>query len=127
MTSFIKLDLFEGEIDSPFTFPLDDFQKHSIKLLQNDEPKNILVTAHTGSGKSLVAEFAILHGKTKNFKTIYTSPIKTLSNQKFFEFTKKFPHISIGLITGDHKCNPDADCLIMTTEILSILLENKSI
>jgi len=127
MTSFIKLDLFEGEIDSPFTYPLDDFQKHSIKLLQNDEPKNILVTAHTGSGKSLVAEFAILHGKTKKLKTIYTSPIKALSNQSFYGLTKKFPHISIGLITGDHKCNPDADCLIMTTEILSILLENKSI
>jgi len=118
---------FEGELTSPYTFPLDNFQKHSIKLLQNDEPKNILVTAHTGSGKSLVAEYAILHGKSKNLKTIYTSPIKTLSNQKFYEFTKKFPDIKIGLITGDHKCNPDADCLIMTTEILSILLVNKSI
>jgi superfamily II RNA helicase len=118
---------FEGELDSPFTFPLDDFQKHSIKLLQNDDPKNILVTAHTGSGKSLVAEYAIIRGKEKKLKTIYTSPIKTLSNQKFYEFTKKFPDIKIGLITGDHKCNPDADCLIMTTEILSILLVNKSI
>jgi len=118
---------FEGKLDTPFTFPLDDFQKHAIKLMQNDDPKNILVTAHTGSGKSLVAEFAILHGKTKNKRTLYTSPIKTLSNQKFFEFTKKFPDITIGLITGDHKCNPDADCLIMTTEILSILLEKKSI
>ena len=118
---------FEGELESPFTFPLDNFQKHSIKLLQNDDPKNILVTAHTGSGKSLVAEFSIIQGKIKNKRTIYTSPIKTLSNQKFYEFTKKFPDISIGLITGDHKCNPDADCLIMTTEILSILLEKKSI
>ena len=118
---------FEGELDSPFTFPLDDFQKHSVKLLQNDDPKNILVTAHTGSGKSLVAEYAIIRGKEKKLRTIYTSPIKTLSNQKFYEFTKKFPHIKIGLITGDHKCNPDADCLIMTTEILSILLVNKSI
>jgi superfamily II RNA helicase len=118
---------FEGELDSPFTFPLDDFQKHSVKLLQNDDPKNILVTAHTGSGKSLVAEYAIIRGKEKKLRTLYTSPIKSLSNQKFYEFTKKFPHIKIGLITGDHKCNPDADCLIMTTEILSILLVNKSI
>jgi superfamily II RNA helicase len=125
--SFIKLEEFEGELESPFTFPLDNFQKHAIKLLQNDEPKNILVTAHTGSGKSLVAEFAILHGKSKNKKILYTSPIKTLSNQKYYEFSKKYPDISIGLITGDHKCNPDADCLIMTTEILSILLEHKSI
>lgn len=127
MQSIILDKPFEGELDSPFTFPLDDFQKHSIKLLQNDEPKNILVTAFTGSGKSLVAEYAIKRGKEKNLKTIYTSPIKTLSNQKFYEFTKKFPDMKIGLITGDHKCNPDADCLIMTTEILSILLVNKSI
>ena len=118
---------FEGELTTPFTFPLDNFQKHSINLLQNDDAKNILVTAHTGSGKSLVAEYAIIRGKEKKLKTIYTSPIKTLSNQKFYEFTKKFPDIKIGLITGDHKCNPDADCLIMTTEILSILLVNKSI
>jgi len=127
MSNIHILNNFDGEVESPFTFPLDNFQKHSIKLLQNDEPKNILVTAHTGSGKSLVAEYAIIHGKSKNLKTIYTSPIKSLSNQKFYEFTKKFPDISIGLITGDHKCNPDAECLIMTTEILSILLEKKSI
>jgi superfamily II RNA helicase len=127
MSSIILDKPYEGELTTPFTFPLDDFQKHSIHLLQNDDPKNILVTAHTGSGKSLVAEYAIIRGKEKKLKTIYTSPIKSLSNQKFYEFTKKFPNIKIGLITGDHKCNPDADCLIMTTEILSILLVNKSI
>jgi superfamily II RNA helicase len=127
MSVHIISNPFEGDITTPYTFPLDDFQKHSIKLLQNDEPKNILVTAHTGSGKSLVAEYTILRGKEKKLRTIYTSPIKTLSNQKFYEFTKKFPDIRIGLITGDHKCNPDADCLIMTTEILSILLEKKSL
>jgi len=128
MASFTKLDAFEGELVSPFAFSLDNFQKHSIRLLQHDEPKNILVTAHTGSGKSLVAEYAIIRGvRELNKKVIYTSPIKTLSNQKFYEFTKKFSDISVGLITGDHKCNPDANCLIMTTEILSILLEKKSI
>jgi len=116
-----------GELDTPFTFPLDNFQKHAIKLLQNDIPQNILVTAHTGSGKSLVAEYAIICAKKKNKRSIYCSPIKSLSNQKFYEFTKKFPDISIGLITGDHKCNPFADCLIMTTEILCILLEKKAL
>jgi superfamily II RNA helicase len=119
---------FEGLLDSPFTFPLDDFQKHAIKLLQNDDPKNILVTAHTGSGKSLVAEYAIIRGiKELGKKIIYCSPIKSLSNQKMYEFSKKYSDISIGLITGDHKCNPNADCLIMTTEILCILLEKKAI
>ena len=77
-----------------------------------------MVTAPTGSGKSLPAEFAIdyFHGLKK--KTIYCSPIKALSNQKFYDFSQKYPHISIGLITGDIKTNPDADVLIMTTEIL---------
>ena len=60
MSNIHILNNFDGEVESPFTFPLDNFQKHSIKLLQNDEPKNILVTAHTGSGKSLVAEYAII-------------------------------------------------------------------
>ena len=119
---------FEGELTTPFSFPLDNFQKHAIKLLQDNTPKNILVTAHTGSGKSLVAEYAIIRGvKELNKKVIYTSPIKTLSNQKFYEFTKKFPDITIGLITGDHKCNPHADCLIMTTEILCNLLTYKTL
>ena len=49
---------------------------------------------------------------------IYTSPIKSLSNQKFYEFTKKFPSITFGICTGDIKYNTDADCIIMTTEIL---------
>ena len=64
------------------------------------------------------AEFAIDYFHSIGKKTIYCSPIKALSNQKFYDFTQKYPHISIGLITGDIKTNPDADVLIMTTEIL---------
>ena len=78
----------------------------------------MLVTAHTGSGKTLPAEFAIEHFVKKGKRVIYTSPIKALSNQKYSEFSKKYPHISFGLMTGDIKINPDADVLIMTTEIL---------
>ena len=76
------------------------------------------MTAHTGSGKTLPAEFAIQHFTNQGKKVIYTSPIKALSNQKFYEFTNKYPHISFGLFTGDIKTNPNADVLIMTTEIL---------
>ena len=82
------------------------------------EGHHVLVTAHTGSGKTLPAEFAINYFKKQNKKLIYTSPIKALSNQKYSEFTRKYPHISFGLMTGDIKINPDADVLIMTTEIL---------
>jgi superfamily II RNA helicase len=99
-----------------FPFPLSPFQKHSIEAIVTGN--HILVTAHTGSGKTLPAEFAIDFFAKKKKRIIYTSPIKALSNQKFYEFTKKFPDISFGILTGDLKANPDADVLIMTTEIL---------
>ena len=82
------------------------------------EGHHVLVTAHTGSGKTLPAEFAIEHFVKNGKRVIYTSPIKALSNQKYSEFSRKYPHISFGLMTGDIKINPDADVLIMTTEIL---------
>jgi superfamily II RNA helicase len=99
-----------------YSFPLSSFQKHAIEAIV--EGNHILVTAHTGSGKTLPAEFAIEYFTNLNKKVIYTSPIKALSNQKYYDFTKKFPNISFGLLTGDIKCNPEADVLIMTAEIL---------
>jgi superfamily II RNA helicase len=99
-----------------FDYPLHIFQKYAIEGIV--EGHHVLVTAPTGSGKSLPAEFAIDYFHSLKKKTIYCSPIKALSNQKFYDFSQKYPHISIGLITGDIKTNPDADVLIMTTEIL---------
>lgn len=107
-----------------FKFKLSDFQKFAIKGIV--ENSNVLITAHTGSGKTLPAEFAIDYFTSLGKKVIYTSPIKALSNQKFHEFTIKFPNISIGILTGDIKYNPDADVLIMTTEILcNTLFQNR--
>ena len=106
-----------------FGFELDDFQKHAINSIKNNE--NILVTAHTGSGKTVPAIFGIADSLSKNKKIIYTSPIKSLSNQKLFELKQKFP--DIGILTGDIKFNPDAQCVIMTTEILrNILYQSES-
>ena len=107
-----------------YPYPLSDFQKYAIEAIV--EGHHVLVTAHTGSGKTLPAEFAINHFTKNGKKVIYTSPIKALSNQKYYEFTQKYPHISFGLFTGDIKTNPDADVLIMTTEILmnSLFTEN---
>jgi superfamily II RNA helicase len=100
-----------------YPFSLSDFQKYAIEGIVCGQ--HVLATAHTGSGKTLPAEFAIDYFvRTKGRRVIYTSPIKALSNQKYYEFTRKFPDISFGLITGDIKTNPDADVLIMTTEIL---------
>ena len=109
---------------SNYKFELSDFQKYAIEGIIKGE--HVLVTAHTGSGKTLPAEFAINYFNKKGKKLIYTSPIKALSNQKFYDFTQKFPHIEFGLFTGDIKTNPEADVLIMTTEILMNTLFNKT-
>jgi len=99
-----------------YSYPLHDFQKYAIQAIV--EGNHVLVTAPTGSGKTLPGEFSLDYFASKGKKTIYCSPIKALSNQKFYDFTSKYPDISIGIITGDIKCNPDAQVLIMTTEIL---------
>jgi superfamily II RNA helicase len=99
-----------------YPYPLSSFQKYAIEGIV--EGHHVLVTAHTGSGKTLPAEFAIRHFVEQGKKVIYTSPIKALSNQKFYEFSLKYPDITFGLFTGDIKTNPNADVLIMTTEIL---------
>lgn len=103
-----------------FSFDLDIFQINAIQAII--DRKHALVTAHTGSGKTIPAEFAIQYFHQKKKRVIYTSPIKSLSNQKYHEFTKQFPKISFGILTGDIKYNPDADVLIMTTEILRNIL-----
>jgi superfamily II RNA helicase len=99
-----------------FKYPLHLFQKWAIEGIV--EGQHVLVTAPTGSGKSLPAEFCLDFFVKQGKKVIYCSPIKALSNQKFDDFSKKYQHISVGIITGDIKTNPDADVLIMTTEIL---------
>jgi len=99
-----------------YDYPLHIFQKHAIEAIV--EGHHVLVTAPTGSGKTLPGDFSIDYFHSKGKKVIYTTPIKALSNQKFYDFTNKYTNISIGLITGDIKTNPDADILIMTTEIL---------
>ena len=103
-----------------FPFELDAFQIKAIDAIIDN--KHALVTAHTGSGKTIPAEFSIQYFHQKQKRVIYTSPIKSLSNQKYHEFTNQFPNVSFGILTGDIKYNPDADVLIMTTEILRNIL-----
>lgn len=99
-----------------FKYPLHIFQKWAIEAIV--EGHHVLATAPTGSGKSLPAEFSLDFFVSRGKKVIYCSPIKSLSNQKFFDFSQKYTNISVGIITGDIRCNPDASVLIMTTEIL---------
>ena len=96
---------------------LNEMQEASIQASQKS--KDILLLSPTGSGKTLPAEFAIRHFTGLGKRVIYCSPIKALSNQKMYEFSKKYGDtISFGLLTGDIKTNPGAQVLIMTTEIL---------
>lgn len=107
-------------------YPLHIFQKWATEAIV--EGHHVLICCPTGSGKTYGGEFAIEFFNTptqstqsttsRRKKIIYTTPIKSLSNQKFYDFTIKYPNKSVGLITGDIKCNPDADIIIMTTEIL---------
>ncbi|KAL3871690.1 hypothetical protein ACJMK2_039674 [Sinanodonta woodiana] len=105
-----------------WSFELDVFQKQAILHLESHE--SVFVAAHTSAGKTVVAEYAIALSLKCMTRTIYTSPIKALSNQKYRDFKKTFG--DVGLITGDVQLNQTAACLIMTTEILRSMLYNGS-
>lgn len=105
-----------------FGFELDDFQKRAIYRLE--QGNCVMVAAHTSAGKTVVAEYAIALSRRHMTKTIYTSPIKSLSNQKYRDFKLKFG--DVGVVTGDVQLNQDASCLIMTTEVLQSMLYNNS-
>ena len=103
---------------------LDDFQEFSIKKL--DKNHSVIVNAPTGTGKTLIADYLIdKYLKFSNKKVIYTSPIKALSNQKFKDFKQSYGSENIGLLTGDIVFNPNAQILIMTTEIYRNMLLSK--
>ncbi len=109
--------------ESLMPFELDAFQKKSIELIDQDH--SVLVSAPTGAGKTVVAEYAIDKALSKNKAVIYTAPIKALSNQKYRDFRAKYGDDSVGILTGDVSINPDAPILIMTTEIYrNSLFEN---
>lgn len=101
-----------------YPFTLDPFQDTSISCI--DRGESVLVSAHTSAGKTVVAEYAIAQSLRDKQRVIYTSPIKALSNQKYRELQAEF--VDVGLMTGDVTINPDAGCLVMTTEILRSML-----
>jgi superfamily II RNA helicase len=103
-----------------YNFPLDPFQQQAILAIHRNE--NVLVTAKTGSGKTLVGEYQIAYTLREKKRVFYTTPIKSLSNQKYHDLKVLFPHASVGIMTGDIKNNPEAEIVVMTTEILRNLL-----
>jgi superfamily II RNA helicase len=107
-----------------YTFPLDPFQQQAVMSIHRGE--NVLVTAKTGSGKTLVGEYQIAYSLRQKKRVFYTTPIKSLSNQKYHDLKHLFPGNSVGIMTGDIKSNPEADIVVMTTEILRNLLFKQS-
>jgi superfamily II RNA helicase len=107
-------------MEHQFTFPLDPFQEKAISYINKDE--NVLVTAKTGSGKTLVGEHQIWRSLKKGKRVFYTTPIKSLSNQKFHDLKQAYSDATVGIMTGDIKFAPHSDIVVMTTEILRNLL-----
>lgn len=103
-----------------YPFELDDFQRQAIAAL--NEGRSVVVCAPTGSGKTLVGEYAIHRALAREKRVFYTTPLKALSNQKLRDFREMFGSEQVGLLTGDVSINRDAPILVMTTEIFRNML-----
>ncbi|MGJ3249036.1 MAG: DEAD/DEAH box helicase [Elainellaceae cyanobacterium] len=103
-----------------FPFELDDFQKQAIAAL--DAGRSVVVCAPTGSGKTLIGEYAIYRALSRGKRVFYTTPLKALSNQKLRDFRHQFGDDQVGLLTGDLSISRDAPILVMTTEIFRNML-----
>jgi superfamily II RNA helicase len=101
-------------------FTLDPFQVDSIKAIEKNN--SIVVSAATGTGKTLIADYIIDKAIKNEKRVFYTAPIKALSNQKYRDFKEEYGEEKIGLMTGDVVINPDAPIIVMTTEIYRNML-----
>ena len=97
-------------------YELDPFQKHAVLGIHAGD--HVFVAAKTGSGKTAVGEYLIARALAMGKRIFYTTPIKSLSNQKYHDLKKLFPEATVGILTGDIKMQPDAQIVVMTAEIL---------
>ena len=103
-----------------YDFPLDDFQVEACAALEAGD--GVLVAAPTGSGKTIVGEFAVHLAREQGRKCFYTTPIKALSNQKYADLVARYGGDKVGLLTGDNTVNGEAPIVVMTTEVLRNML-----
>ncbi|MBI4016058.1 MAG: DEAD/DEAH box helicase [Candidatus Aenigmarchaeota archaeon] len=104
-------------------FTLDDFQVKAIESIEQNH--SVVVSAATGTGKTLIADYIINKFIDEGKRVIYTAPIKALSNQKFRDFRKEYGEDRVGIITGDVQINTESQILVMTTEIYRNMLLTK--
>ena len=112
------------ELIARYNFAIDEFQIEALDAL--DRGDSVLVAAPTGSGKTLVAEYAIEAARRQGQRAFYTAPIKALSNQKFNDLVAHYGKSEVGLLTGDNSINPNAPILVMTTEVLRNMIYARS-
>ncbi len=105
---------------SLYDFTFDDFQVEACEALNRGH--GVLVAAPTGSGKTVVGEFAVHLALAGGRKCFYTTPIKALSNQKYSDLVRRYGPASVGLLTGDNSVNGEAPVVVMTTEVLRNML-----
>jgi superfamily II RNA helicase len=115
---------FRSRFEAGLSFPLDGFQSRSMDAI--DRGESVLVSSPTGSGKTLVAEYAAARALELGRKAFYTTPIKALSNQKFVELAQRYGEARVGLLTGDVSHQPHAPIVVMTTEVLRNMLFARS-
>ena len=111
-----ELAAFQGLYD----FAFDDFQRRACQALAGGH--GVLVAAPTGSGKTVIGEFAVHLALAEGRKCFYTTPIKALSNQKYNDFARRYGADQVGLLTGDNSINGEAPVVVMTTEVLRNML-----
>lgn len=105
---------------SEFPFELDDFQKEACEII--DIGESVVVCAPTGAGKTVIAQHAINNALKQGCRIFYTTPLKALSNQKFYDFCEQYGADKVGLLTGDTSINRGAQIVIMTTEVFRNML-----
>ena len=103
-----------------FPFELDDFQKEACETIDNGQ--SVVVCAPTGAGKTVIAQHAIHRALENGSRIFYTTPLKALSNQKFYDFGEKYGIDKVGLLTGDTSINRNAQIVVMTTEVFRNML-----
>jgi ATP-dependent RNA helicase HelY len=109
-----------AEFQALYDFGFDDFQRQACRALNSGH--GVLVAAPTGSGKTVVGEFAVHLALAQGRKCFYTTPIKALSNQKYGDLVRRYGAGRVGLLTGDNSINGEAPVVVMTTEVLRNML-----
>jgi ATP-dependent RNA helicase HelY len=107
-----------------YGFAFDDYQRDACRHIEAGS--GVLVAAPTGSGKTIVGEFAVFLALRNGHKCFYTTPIKALSNQKYADLVRRHGAASVGLLTGDTSVNPEAPIVVMTTEVLRNMIYARS-